>query len=90
MDLVKVQTKLMGNMFEFIALSDNERLGNEQITCAIDEVKRIEKLFTTFSDESVTNEVNRNAGKKTVVVPDEFFLFSLQSTKDIHANTGVF
>ena len=73
MDLVKVQTKLMGNMFEFIALSDNERLGNEQITCAIDEVKRIEKLFTTFSDESVTNEVNRNAGKKKVVVPDEFF-----------------
>jgi|GEM_PF-5011956 len=45
MDLVKVQTKLMGNMFEFIALSDNERLGNEQITCAIDEVKRIQSCL---------------------------------------------
>jgi len=48
MNLVKVQAKLMGNAFEFIALSENERLGKDQIACAIDEVKRIEKLFTTF------------------------------------------
>ena len=90
MDLVKVQTKLMGNMFEFIALSDNERLGNEQITCAIDEVKRIEKLFTTFSDESVTNEVNRNAGKKTVVVPDEFFYLVYRAQKISMLTQGYF
>ena len=31
MILVKVQTKLMGNQFEFLALSANEKLGNEQI-----------------------------------------------------------
>lgn len=90
MDLVKVQTKLMGNMFEFIALSDNERLGNEQITCAIDEVKRIEKLFTTFSDESVTNEVNRNAGKKPVVVPDEFFYLVYRAQKISMLTQGYF
>ena len=29
MNLVKVQAKLMGNAFEFIALSENERLGKE-------------------------------------------------------------
>lgn len=90
MNLVKVQTKLMGNMFEFIALSDNERLVNEQITCAIDEVKRIEKLFTTFSDESVTNEVNRNAGKKPVEVPDEFFYLVYRAQKISMLTQGYF
>ena len=30
MNLVKVQTKLMGNAFEFIALSENERLGKDR------------------------------------------------------------
>ena len=50
---VKVQTRLMGNTFEFIALAPNEQTGNEQIAVGIEEVKRIEKIFTTFSDNSV-------------------------------------
>lgn len=90
MTLVKVQTKLMGNQFEFIALSENEKLGNEQITYAIDEVKRIEKLFTTYSDDSVTNEVNRNAGIKPVEVPDEFFNLVFRAQKISVLTQGYF
>ena len=68
---VKVQTRLMGNTFEFIALAPNEQTGNEQIAVGVEEVKRIEKIFTTFSDNSVTNEVNRMAGVSPVEVPEE-------------------
>ena len=59
-----------GNTFEFIALAPNEQIGNEQIAVGIEEVKRIEKIFTTFSDNSVTNEVNRMAGVSPVEVPE--------------------
>ncbi|WP_321426165.1 FAD:protein FMN transferase [uncultured Bacteroides sp.] len=90
MILVKVQTKLMGNQFEFIALSANEKLGNEQIACAIDEVKRIEKLFTTYSDDSITNEVNRNAGIKPVEVPEEFFNLVYRAQKISALTQGYF
>lgn len=90
MNLVKVQTKLMGNAFEFIALSENERLGKDQIACAIDEVKRIEKLFTTFSDDSVTNKVNENAGKKPVEVPEEFFSLVYRAQKISALTQGYF
>ena len=43
---VKVQTRLMGNTFEFIALAPNEEIGHEQIAVGVEEVKRIEKVFT--------------------------------------------
>ncbi len=90
MVLVKVQTKLMGNIFEFQALSDSEKLGNEQIACGINEVKRIEKLFTTYSDDSVTNEINRNAGIKPTVVPDEFFNLVFRAQKISLLTDGYF
>jgi len=90
MILVKVQTKLMGNLFEFHAVSDNEKLGNEQIACAIDEVKRIEKLFTTYSDDSITNEVNKNAGIKPIEVPDEFFNLVYRAQKISALTQGYF
>ncbi|WP_321518901.1 FAD:protein FMN transferase [uncultured Bacteroides sp.] len=90
MFLVKVQTKLMGNQFEFHALSENEELGKEQIACAINEVKRIEKLFTTYSDDSITNEVNRNAGVKPTVVPDEFFNLVYRAQKISALTQGYF
>ncbi|SHF69246.1 thiamine biosynthesis lipoprotein [Bacteroides luti] len=90
MILVKVQTKLMGNQFEFLALSANEKLGNEQIACGIDEVKRIERLLTTYSDDSITNEVNRNAGIKPVEVPDEFFNLVYRAQKISTLTQGYF
>lgn len=90
MILVKVQTKLMGNLFEFHTLSENEKHGNEQIACAVDEVKRIEKLFTTYSDNSITNEVNRNAGIKPIEVPDEFFNLVYRAQKISALTQGYF
>ncbi|WP_321330652.1 FAD:protein FMN transferase [uncultured Bacteroides sp.] len=90
MVLVKLQTKLMGNAFEFCVLSENEQLGNEQIVCGINEVKRIEKLLTTFSDDSVTNEVNRQAGIRPVSVPEEFYDLVFRAQKISVLTQGTF
>lgn len=63
----------MGNRFEISIVSDNENWAYDKIDLAILEIQRIEKLLTTFSTESVTNEINENAGIKPVIVPKEVF-----------------
>jgi thiamine biosynthesis lipoprotein len=63
----------MGNAFEITVVSNDENSANEHIDAAIDEIRRIEKLLTTFSDESQTNLINRNAGIKPVKVDWEIF-----------------
>lgn len=65
--------KLMGNAFEFAIQSDDKTWANVQIDSAITEIQRIEKLLTTFSEDSVTNQINKQAGIKPVVVPEEVF-----------------
>ncbi len=64
----KRSCKLMGNHFEISVVTDNEEWGNEKINAGISEIQRIERLLTTFSDDSETNLVNRNAGISPVEV----------------------
>lgn len=65
--------KLMGNRFEISVVADDKEWAEEKIDQAIIEIKRIEKLLTTFSDVSQTNEINRNAGIQPVKVDEEVF-----------------
>jgi thiamine biosynthesis lipoprotein len=69
----KRSCKLMGNRFELSVVATNEKWANERIDAGIQEIQRIEKLLTTFSDDSETNQVNNNAGIKPVVVSRETF-----------------
>ena len=63
----------MGNRFELSVVATDERWANERIDAGIQEIQRIEKLLTTFSDDSETNQVNNNAGIKPVTVSRETF-----------------
>src|ERR1017187_317294 len=63
--------KLMGNLFQLSAIGDNEDWANECIDAGIDEIRRIEKLLTTYNEESETALINRNAGIKPVAVCEE-------------------
>jgi thiamine biosynthesis lipoprotein len=63
----------MGNRFELSVVATNEKWANERIDAGIAEIKRIEKLLTTFIEDSETNQVNNNAGIKPVVVSRETF-----------------
>ncbi len=65
--------KLMGNAFEITVVDENETSANLHIDAAIDEIRRIERLLTTFNEESQTNLINRNAGIQPVKVDAEIF-----------------
>lgn len=69
----KKNLKLMGNRFEISILADDEDYAYTTIDLAVAEISRIEKLLTTFSTDSVTFQINENAGIQPVVVPKEVF-----------------
>jgi thiamine biosynthesis lipoprotein len=71
--IFKKSCKLMGNRFELSVVAESGQWANEKIDAGIDEIKRIERLLTTFSDDSETNHVNNNAGIKPVAVSRETF-----------------
>ena len=69
----KKNIRLMGNQFEFTLIDENENNANETFEIAIQEIKRIETILTTFSDTSITFKINENAGISPVQVDDEVF-----------------
>lgn len=88
--LYKKGCRLMGNHFEFSVVSDDEQYADEMIDLAVDEVRRIEKLLTTFKDDSETNHVNNNAGIKPVQVSDEVFQLISRSIRISEITDGAF
>ncbi|KMQ59680.1 thiamine biosynthesis protein ApbE [Chryseobacterium sp. BLS98] len=82
--------KLMGNAFEITVVSDDKNSANQHIDAAIDEIRRIEKLLTTFSEESQTNLINRNAGIKPVKVDWEIFDLIERSLRISRITDGYF
>lgn len=82
--------KLMGNAFEITVVSNNESSANQHIDAAIDEIRRIEKLLTTFSEESQTNLINRNAGIQPVKVDGEIFNLIERSLRISKITDGYF
>jgi len=63
----------MGNQFEFTLIEQNELISEELFEIAIEEIRRIEALLTTFSEKSVTHHINQNAGIHPVEVNEEVF-----------------
>jgi thiamine biosynthesis lipoprotein len=88
--IFKRSTKLMGNRFELSVVAADEKWANEKINTGIDEIKRIEKLLTTFSDDSETNQINHNAGIAPVVVSRETFDLIKRSIRISEVTQGAF
>lgn len=82
--------KLMGNRFELTVVSENEEWAFNRIDEAVAEISRIEKLLTTFSDNSQTNLINRNAGIAPVKVDKEVFDIISRSKKISDITQGAF
>jgi thiamine biosynthesis lipoprotein len=80
----------MGNHFEFSVVSDSEQWANEKIDTGINEIKRIEQLLTTFSEDSETNQINQNAGVKPVAVSRETFNLIQRSLRISQVTQGAF
>jgi thiamine biosynthesis lipoprotein len=88
--IFKRSCKLMGNRFELSVVADGEQWANERIDAGIEEIKRIERLLTTFSDDSETNQVNSNAGIKPVAVSRETFGLIKRSIMISQVTQGAF
>jgi thiamine biosynthesis lipoprotein len=82
--------RLMGNRFEISVVGDNAALAQAHIDSAIAEINRIEKLLTTFSDDSQTNLINHNAGISPVQVDREVFDLIARSIKISDITQGAF
>lgn len=65
--------KLMGSRFDITVVANDSIKANKYIDTAIAEISRIEKLISSWDDNSQTSEINRNAGIKPVKVDKELF-----------------
>ena len=88
--LYKETLKLMGNRFEISVVTHNKSRAKLCIQAAVDEIRRIEKLLTTFNESSQTNLVNRNAGLMPVKVDKELFDLIKRSKKISELTQGAF
>ncbi|MBL0272116.1 MAG: FAD:protein FMN transferase [Chitinophagaceae bacterium] len=82
--------KLMGNRFEITVVSDNEKDALTRIDEAVGEISRIEKLLTTFKEDSQTNLINLNAGMAPVKVDREVFDIINRSKRISEVTQGAF
>jgi thiamine biosynthesis lipoprotein len=82
--------KLMGNRFEISVVSEDADWAKQRIDRAIGEIERIERLLTTFDDNSQTNLVNQNAGIKAVTVDKEVYDLVARSLKISTLTQGAF
>jgi thiamine biosynthesis lipoprotein len=81
---------LMGSQFEISVVGNDRLWAEERITLAINEINRVEKLLSTFSDSSKVNEINRNAGITPVKVDAEIFWLIDRSLKIADLTHGTF
>ncbi|WP_239106986.1 FAD:protein FMN transferase [Flavobacterium macrobrachii] len=63
----------MANQFEFTVITASENEAEKLFEVAITEIQRIEKLLTTFSNDSITAKINEMAGIQAVEVDEEVF-----------------
>lgn len=65
--------RLMGDKFEISVVGNDPLLADEQIDITINEINRVEKLLSAFSEDSYINQINRNAGIAPVKANTEIF-----------------
>ncbi|HEY8734574.1 MAG TPA: FAD:protein FMN transferase [Puia sp.] len=80
----------MGNRFQLSAMGNNEEWANACIDAGIKEIQRIEKLLTTYNEESETAQINTFAGIKPVRVSEETFDLIERSTRISRVTQGAF
>ena len=80
----------MGNRFEISVIADDAVFANSCIDAAVQEIQRIEQLFTTFKDDSDTNRINASAGVSPVKVEREVVDLIQRSLKISDITQGSF
>jgi thiamine biosynthesis lipoprotein len=82
--------RLMGNRFEISVVGEDKAWAESRIDDAVAEIQRIERLLTTFSNDSQTNQINANAGIQPVKVDREVFDLIARSLRISEITQGAF
>lgn len=82
--------RLMGNRFEISVVSSNADWASARLDEAVAEISRIERLLTTYRDDSQTNQINANAGVRFVPVDSEVFALIERSLRLSALTQGAF
>ena len=82
--------KLMGSRYEIVVVADNQIQGNQYIDLAVNEIRRIEKIISSWDPNSETSAINRNAGIKPVKVSRELFDLIKRAKKISEITDGAF
>ncbi len=69
----RLSKKLMGSKFELLLHHDSEPEALRLLDTAVAEIERLENLLSEFKSDSLTSEINRNAGICAVNVGPEVF-----------------
>jgi FAD:protein FMN transferase len=86
----KRRMRLMGNQFEITVVSASEEFAENCIDQAVNEIRRIECLLTTFNEDSQTAMINKNAGIQPVRVDWEMYDLVARSIKISELTQGAF
>ncbi|MGX1929591.1 FAD:protein FMN transferase [Flagellimonas sp. 2504JD4-2] len=87
---VRRTMKLMGTRFEITVVAPNEDIGYINIDEAASEIERIEKIISSWDENSETSLINRNAGIKPVKVSPELFGLIERAKKISEITDGAF
>lgn len=80
----------MGNNFSISVAAEEEAFAYNCIDAAIEEIRRIERLLTTFDENSQTNLINKNAGIQAVNIDKEVFNIIERSVRISALTQGAF
>ncbi len=87
---VKRTMKLMGSTFDITVVTSNEEIGYINIEEATAEIKRIEKIISSWDKDSETSLINKNAGIKPIKVSRELFNLIQRSKQISELTNGAF
>ncbi|TAI49472.1 FAD:protein FMN transferase [Flagellimonas allohymeniacidonis] len=87
---VRKTMKLMGTRFEITVVAPNEDIGYINIDEAVSEIKRIEKIISSWDETSETSLINKNAGIQPVKVCPELYNLIERAIKISEITDGAF
>ncbi|QLG47285.1 FAD:protein FMN transferase [Costertonia aggregata] len=80
----------MGSRFEITVIAPNEEIGYINIDEAVAEITRIEKMISSWDEDSETSLINKNAGIKPVKVSKELFMLLQRARQISEITDGAF
>lgn len=81
---------LMGSSFDITVVGQNKQSCNHSIDLAVAEIRRIEKLISSWDRQSETSALNRQAGKAAVEVSPELYTLIERSLSISRITDGAF